>query len=378
MMGRSNSNKNTCILRSLYFYATLNLVCPSRAVEIHPSAINRDVDYYLFAASSEGACVGITSSVYIWVNSSQGNHSFKLAAASAAFQSKVEMKLRPLFASVPEWVSTECYFVLRKLFCGSYFLYPQRNQLGDVVTAMGYNTVDILSYWQSDYNISEQVGRSILNDTFYAPSYPHRSVCEEYKTQCSTFASRMYETKGISTFMVDCDAMASSTSTSILYSGIRFDIDMPSTSMFPRESQVVERFPIMRSSRGNITWLNISTSPNYMLNASLSADGVAMFETKCPYGFVVPDDKEHPRNHWVEGTGCAEACRLVIITVQPKLPVLHIYWLRWPVGSIGCMVYHRLLWLVVEVMAYAPSTLVTSSSISFVLYIFISFFLYIK
>jgi hypothetical protein len=331
-MSKSNSNKNTCLLRSLlYFYATLNLVCSS--------AVIRDADDYLFAASSEGACVGITSRVYTWVNSSQGNHSFTLATASAAFQSKVETKLRSLFASVPEWVSADCYFALRKLFCGSYFLYPQRNQLDGILTTMGYNTVDILSYWQSDYNISEQVGRSILNGTFYAPSYPHRSVCEEYNTKCGAFASRMYKTKGTSTFMVDCDTMTSSTSARVLFSGISFDIDMLSTSMFPRETQVVERFPIMRSVEGNITWLNISTSPNYMSNASISADGETTFETKCPLGFVVPDDKDHPRTHWVEGTGCAEACRSVTGLLPSQLPPTifsqtSLVWIMLPVESL--------------------------------------------
>jgi hypothetical protein len=265
---------------------------------------------YIFSADVNGACVGITSNVYIPTNASSIEN---VTTISTTFQSIVESELREIFASLPAWVSEDCHFALRKLFCSSRFLHPQHYRLDDLIAITGYDKSSYLAYLHESYNMSMSTGSKLLNGTSYAPAFPQRSVCDDYTTKCGAFASVMLRTRNVSTFLINCNEATSTSSTSFFYD--LFDIESSSHSVakFPTGDQVVRRIPLkLFSTAENITWLNISTSPNYLSDATNFVPGVTTaFRTKCPSGFVVPDDRSHPRNHWIEGTGCAEACRFV-------------------------------------------------------------------
>jgi hypothetical protein len=294
------------------------------------------------------ACAGIVSEVYIPQVYSYYNSSSSLSSASVttvvsrleppfAVQWLMEQEVRGVMASVPSWVSTECHWSLRKALCTSRLLRPELKIFRGVLVENGVDPAWVSATLQSALNVSASVTSRLLDYSFYAPSYPHRSVCAEYVSVCGAFADRLERTAGISTFHQDCNARVNQTSSSMGV-GPSGGFSTGSSSCgqgeqshhcayaYPsQQRQTVEVFPLAvvssengsvlfnlssnsSSSGSGVMMLNVTTSANYL-------DGVAQsslsqqFSTQCPHGFVVPEDKSHPRNHWMVGTGCAEACR---------------------------------------------------------------------
>ena len=282
---------------------------------------SRDAETYIYDNDDEnGICSGIISELYVPYQS-RVNGSVILPQALPAYMYQIilEREMRSLLSLVPGWVSEECYGSLRKLLCASRLLRPERQVVSEVLAANGYDVGSIASVWQSRLNVTAAEAQSLLNASFYAPSYPHRSLCTDYVDVCGSFAARLERTKGISVFVANCTALVSPSAQSVTNNNYSQPVLL---EKYPDSRQTVLRlrFPNVSSFSGtDITsedghhqqhiWFDVATNPNRLGNVT-SVDALGSFQTQCPaYGFVVPDDKSHPRNHWIEGTGCAEACR---------------------------------------------------------------------
>jgi hypothetical protein len=66
--------------------------------------------------------------------------------------------------------------------------------------------------------------------------------------------------------------------------------------------------PALTKLFSGIDYLAVKTATNYLYSSETLED-LSGFQTTCPSRFVVPDDKSHPRNHWIAGSGCARPCR---------------------------------------------------------------------
>jgi hypothetical protein len=288
---------------------------------------------YHYSNDAQAACAGIVSevyipSIYLYYNGSS-------TASSASFQKIIsenqpsftvqwlmEQELRDLLASIPSWASSDCYWSLQKAFCSSKLLLPELKTFRSVLIDNDYDPDSVSKSLQRSLSVSASEVSQLMSYSFYAPSYPHRSICEDYLATCGAFADRLEQTKGISTFRQDCDARVAQTKSNIGYStnnglGAHSYYD---SYVYPSfRKQTVETLPFtVVSSNGTVLFnmtsgnnsadpimLNVTTDANYLANAVQ----LHQFDTQCPDGFVVPDDKYHPRNHWKGGTGCAEACR---------------------------------------------------------------------
>jgi hypothetical protein len=267
---------------------------------------------YVYLNDSLAACAGIISDIYTYplLNATSAELSTTSHILQPRFgQWNVEHELRQIFTSVPVWVSSRCLLCLRRLFCSSRLPRPELKILAEVLKDSGYDPESLFAFWRTSQRLSAPEAARILNYSFYAPSYPHQSICEDYLSACGSFLERARLMKGISSavFVGDCAAKLQTVNGISEY-----------TYAFPSGGyQTVEILPLMVIF-GNGSAVVTMTSSNrssdvIMLNVTTRTTGHSRFSTQCPHGFVVPEDESHPRNHWIEGTGCAEACRYQIV-----------------------------------------------------------------
>jgi hypothetical protein len=216
-------------------------------------------------------------------------------------QRLMERQLQELVKLVPGWVSEDCYGSLRRMMCASKFLKPWQTTLSDVISRNGYNATEVSRRWTTVLKLTRTERAALLQQKLYVPSYPDRSVCTEYVSKCSAFAERLLRTKGLSTFVANCEKVIEIETSSA---------DPLNVTFFPLSGkyQHVRRMHLLGAGDAGSISMDVSSKTGSMGTVILQA-----FTTTCPHGFVVPDDKMHPRNHWQLGTGCAEACRSVVL-----------------------------------------------------------------
>jgi hypothetical protein len=301
--------------------------------------------FFLGEAPSSVACYGIvselfipslysnTSDIYLWrpLVSSQFSTIYPSAPAYS-IQKQIEEELSSIFSAVPSWTSTACNLSLRRYFCTMRMLQPVltslREPLEEVFNHLqNVSNSDVLqlkALWGNNVNVTAAGTISELLDvTFYVPSFPHRQVCDDYVQQCSSFLQRDDLTKLDSLFSSSpgyfpplrpqsCDdlhiSIRRSDGSLVGVADAFSDVNQTVLSL-PWPSNFSDSTNIKAQ---QATWVNVTSSA---FNLPPLATAVAQqitagtFHTQCPYGFVVPDDLTHPRNHWISGTGCAEACR---------------------------------------------------------------------
>jgi hypothetical protein len=109
--------------------------------------------------------------------------------------------------------------------------------------------------------------------------------------------------KGISDFLPQCNA----TTQRYLNNGDEFTVEK-----FPAGQQTVMKMhvPWMATvTDGYSDYLSVMTTPFKASSLPSTKKILGGFTTSCPRGFVVPEEKTHPRTVWEEGTGCAQSCR---------------------------------------------------------------------
>lgn len=261
--------------------------CQSLAVQSSTlsSNIGNSKEPYLKASiSSNGACSGIiTGDIYI-PPASKVSVLLNPLQKPYVIQTIIEKALATKFKAIPAWVSEDCHLAMRKLFCGSFLIKPEMQDLNASMYAIAKSkgipvrTMTTMLKAQG-YNIS-----GLISYQLYLPSYPHYSVCTAYNTKCSDFI------KLNSALKVDCDATVSGTT---MYK-------------YPKSRQVVGNMSLHISSSIS-TPVFFYTSPNTMAD---STDGG--YISKCPGRFVKPDNANNPIIRWVpggKGSSCALPCR---------------------------------------------------------------------
>jgi hypothetical protein len=81
-----------------------------------------------------------------------------------------------LLAQLPVYVTEQCAAATRKLACGVAFMAPQLQTDTAVV--------------------------AVLGGSLYMPQFPHRSVCEEYNSECAGFIAAVQAAKNKSLALV--------------------------------------------------------------------------------------------------------------------------------------------------------------------------------
>jgi hypothetical protein len=316
---------------------------------------------------SDGVCSGIIEEVYIPpVRITYSAHFFGYGGSSSyirseaeingtRFQNYVESQLVNIIASLPRWLDTDCYDSLRVYFCSLAYLKPQ--YIGSIGSFLSLDSnssesrnyyftlslsgvIDIGNYFSYATSLNaSQLRQSIdENQALYAPSYPSSRICSTYATTCSAFikdwASNLYgagtysqrwrpRCDDNSTMFNDTGAPRSSSyyqySSSSGTGGIR---------AFPSANQTVAQLVLVSVPENDtfntnfdldnyldgsseevvVTTLDLVTAP-HTLRVATSSSKYSSWSVSCPYGYVVPTDPQHPRTQWMDGSGCAVACR---------------------------------------------------------------------
>jgi hypothetical protein len=195
-----------------------------------------------------------------------------------AAQTVVENILRGIFAALSTSRSSECQFSTRKYFCSAWMLKPEAQNMSYVFE---HNNISDGQLLGARVNMATQQDNQV-----YLPSYPHRDICFQYFDECGDYLR-----------VFDKASYQPERCNQVLENGVE---------SFPTGSQVVLHLEMALSNSTNYsTMINFITSPNRLLNVVDKSD----YQTPCPQGFVVPDNKRDPDNDWIDGTVCATACR---------------------------------------------------------------------
>jgi hypothetical protein len=224
-------------------------------------------------------------------------------------QQEIEAELLRIFSNAPKWLDEDCHFAMRKYYCTAYYLKPQKRILSELLRANRINVQNATKTWRRALNMSSTGDVSTyLNLAIYVPSYPSRSICLNYEKTCAASLARTE----MAAFVPNCNAsVTKGQSNAFLWSsasaeGGDDDRDSDSFLLFPSVNQSVMILPRLL---GTSKTIDVVTAPRKLSKNAIDTYG---YVTACPTGFVVPDDKLHPRNNWIKGTGCAVACRSVI------------------------------------------------------------------
>ena len=285
---------------------------------------------YLFYNDVDGACRGLVSDVYIpHATYNASTQSYQLTSSEAfVYQTELEKRLRTLFDQLPPWLDEDCYIWTRKFVCASHLQRAEAQTVRSVLMKNGLGSDASISrlttLWQSPpYNMTSSQTSLLLNTTWYAPSYAYRGMCEGYVDSCSPFLQRLstaasprllslYASLGDGLGLDMCEAVEAIENVTIVGSSGVSSIARDAAlrrARYPSTAQVVAQLNGLAGPE-DYAALNITTDeyiPTWT-NAAVDAWREA-FATSCPHGFVVPDDPNHARNVWIEGTGCAQACR---------------------------------------------------------------------
>jgi hypothetical protein len=233
------------------------------------------------SGASNGVCSGIISDVYIPPLSP-----YAVAAMQSPniAQRAIELGIKNALALAPAWLSSECYLAARKYLCSSRMLRPQPVQ----VSVYRLSTLTFIAK-SGDASVPSA---AVKLDTYstYMPSYPAQSVCQDYVSKCDLL---------ITLWLQNNTELTPHCST----------VNSYGVSLFPTGNQTV--LTISQSSGSHYTFeakfvtspASLSSVPNYVEKK---------WTPTCPQGFVVPEDKSHPRLLMIPGTGCAESCRYVV------------------------------------------------------------------
>lgn len=259
-----------------------------------------------YVGGSQGVCFGIVQETFV-PSASLISSSFAPFQSPYLVQTLIEQELKQHLDLLPPWISSSCHLALKKYFCGSAFLRPQLIRFQDIIDD-NYFLGSVLQGSLSSSNYYQ-----VRNFSFSLPSYPSQDICLEYESTCAEFIA----ISGLSSLVPNCSSVSSASGTSV--------------HSFPTTNQSVASLTLMGYP------ISFSTSPNKMAS---SQD--AIYSTRCPSGYVVPDEPDDPLIDWIPGTGCAVACRIPMYTIHEwdtifylirvigliSLPLILILWMR--------------------------------------------------
>lgn len=198
------------------------------------------------------ACQGVTTSLYIPA-SSMVDPTGRLAPLLPPFvlQSVLEAQLSAIFAATPRWLKQDCNTAQRTLLCPTKLLKAQ--PLDNLLAVFG--------------------------TTVYLPSFPARSLCENYRAQCPFLVNNVPELN------INCSQV------------------LMGVQAFPERDQVVLSIPELAF------FGPLVTAPN----ALPELDAAFGVPSQCPWGFAVPTLPLMRGTYFIlPDTACAADCPLKI------------------------------------------------------------------
>lgn len=214
---------------------------------INRSQYNATSEVYLQRNNPLGACFGVVDYEIFIPSGDDLQQPFTV-------QDMFENQLQYAFEKIPKWLDATCYIALKTYMCSSV--------------------------------LKPSVHVIIENETVFVPSYPYRSICENYYTTCHAFFSKgdLSRLRNISELLIpQCDAKVNC------------------VEQYPYDNQTVLR---LKDEYGVV--LNLSSSPNDL--ADVDNNVFSEYESKCPGSFVVPDDPDNPFIKLISASGCALPC----------------------------------------------------------------------
>ena len=259
-----------------------------------------------YEAGGEGSCRGIAPrEVYVFMEPPlAATEQPRLVLAPFRPQLEVqrylENRISLFFDRLPSWLSQECSFSLRSLFCSSLLPAADTVSLRTVLEASfpGHSWEDISQMLR----LSGLHAMATANVT--VPSLPHREVCVAYRHACSRFISWMgaLEAQMGELLAVNCSEV-------LLVQPGDGDGDGDGDSelaieLFPqREQAFVTLSSLVDPLSGNATTLVFPSRPTRLASA---VDEVP-FQPTCPFGFVPGMEPSNPLLE-VAGTACIMGC----------------------------------------------------------------------
>jgi hypothetical protein len=315
---------------------------------------------YLFS-STGGVCAGLIDSVYIPPSSSvyyNGQYFFGSSNDTKNsnfdepdyFQRIVERQLSALFMSIPPWLSSRCFSAMRKYFCTSMFLKPQWFSVQEILASNSFEAYRQVFRYSNSSTFSStaypkfwiKINQSSLssrnkysNSHVVLPSYPHESICLDYEQECrsfiNTWAGKLFnkdDTFFPRLWQPDCSRNVTLNG----YYSNGTSSSMSSVRAYPSKNQTVSRLlwqnttttiylsgkKKLRRKTYSYVVVDVQTEPFSLLQQSSGGSSTShtynrssfdRWQTTCPTGYVVPDNAFSDRITWMEGTGCATACR---------------------------------------------------------------------
>jgi hypothetical protein len=248
----------------------------------HVKSVGGTFEFYLLK-NSGGVCADFVSALYV----QSGPSVYPLLAPMQqpyTIQMIQEKYLADLFLSLPKTLDDECYSAIRKYFCLSAFMKPQRQTINEAMVRQNVSEHDMMLLSAGGVDLI-----ALQDHAFYLPSYPHREVCLDFEAKCEPLI------RFAPLLKPSCEAK-----------------DDHGVHRYPNESQTVfELFiniPSVNGSDGDVKdaiVLSFSTDPNADYNDIIGLSG---HNPRCPKGFVIPDDPSDKSVVWVPGTACALAC----------------------------------------------------------------------
>ena len=291
-----SATENITVITDLYPASTGGSSRDASCINMSAVAVDVAESIEVYAGIGNAVCRGVVSNVYIpssGPSAFPGSRSLNLLPMTGTFEAQaiLESRVDELLKRLPVWISGACYASVRTLLCKSYMMSGQNQSFQEVFDKTVFSSSSL---------IISALGR-LQNYRFYVPAYPSRSLCETVRTHCNGLYSFLWEDTDVhgESYIPPCNVTSSE--------GLQL---YPETEQTVREVRLRKLSSSPSSSPSSIQ-VNISSDPS-LLTASQRVEqdkAASSWATVCPHGFVNPEEPQHRRTNWVEGTGCAVACR---------------------------------------------------------------------
>lgn len=282
------------------------------SIVIPVDLVGTNIEPYMHANNSDGACYGVTDFVYIPpVNTLDAlgvvtNETMVYSPLQPPFavQSVLESTLLDVFDSVPLWLSRKCFLAMKRYMCNHFMGEAVAISLLDAqFDSSEFGANYSLLNWISnatkqhnitgEYNFTDDISKLSLS----APINQNLDLCYLYASECGDFLSMVNTTQLMtihSHLVPQCKSITALPTFALnitLHSNIVVDgllYEANNTNWFREQ-------------------ISYSTSLGHRRNYSFEAD-VISYNPTCPSHFFPPRTL-YPNTVMIKGTGCAKGCK---------------------------------------------------------------------
>jgi hypothetical protein len=222
-------------------------------------SVSASKETYQYVSNSEdpSICAGVTTELYV---PPATNFDFAPLQSPYTVQAAIENKLANISSALEGvFLTPDCRFAIKRIVCGSAFLLPQPVNIRTLLTTNSVNLTALKQYLLLDGGLSERNVTSLLEYTFYVPSFPNRSICTDFRAACPIISYKAIATGSSSVLAASCTGD---------------DVTSAGYLEFPVANQVLGQIPFHWDSDANtysnttLTYLPLVSEPNYLTDAS--------------------------------------------------------------------------------------------------------------